>query len=272
MDRKASAVRPIHGLTAIAIGMLCWAIITTGHELIGHGGACLATGGKPLSFNAMYFHGTEASSFFVGKIRTASGSAFNVTAAFFGVFLIGRLSKPRAWFGYFLWIFALINLFQAASYILFSRFIHPGMDWAAFLESLNPAWLWHVILTLVGGFLFGAAVVIVRKFQPLFLDRDASSLRFRLKLMAMPYLGAGLTATFASLMVPTDDRILLVLGAVGNSFYFLLPLVLLPFWPPKKDKMLSEPPNLQFNLAWIIVGIITALFFVFVIGPGIRLG
>ena len=83
-------------LTALAIGCVAWITRALGHELIGHGGACLLVGDTPIAFNAMYFQGSEASSLWTGKFRLAGGTIYNVITALVCIWLLVRRVVGRS--------------------------------------------------------------------------------------------------------------------------------------------------------------------------------
>ncbi len=46
--------------TAVAIGFTISVLSTFGHEVLGHGGACVLTGCDPVQFSSTYFVGNKA--------------------------------------------------------------------------------------------------------------------------------------------------------------------------------------------------------------------
>jgi hypothetical protein len=98
----------------------------------------------------MQFQGDQQMlSSFAVKVVSASGSVANAAAGMLAIMLLRRNREaPRTgWF--FLWLFATVNLLQAAGYPLYSGVGNIG-DWAVVVAQLRPIWLWRILLTVVG--------------------------------------------------------------------------------------------------------------------------
>jgi len=254
-------------LTALAIGCLAWITRALGHELVGHGGACLLVGDTPIAFNAMYFQGSEASSFWAAKFRLAGGTIYNVITAVVCIWLLANRVVRRSWFAYFLWITAIMSFLQGGSYVAFGRFVHAESDWAVFLHDLEPAVFWSMAEWVVGLGLIVAGVVTARKFEKRFLNSESTKLDKR-RLYLVPYFAAVLVSVSASLIVPSDTRIWMVLGGFGNSFTFMLPMLVLAF-VPAKGGFKEAAGDMTQQRRIIIAGGISTLLFVFGVGRGI---
>jgi hypothetical protein len=255
-------------LTALAVGCLAWITRALGHELIGHGGACVLVGDTPIAFNAMYFQGGETSSYLTGKFRLAGGTIYNVITALLCIWLLVRYVIGRSWFAYFLWITAIMSLLQAGSYVAFGRFVHDESDWAVFLHDLDPAWFWSLAEWVVGIGLLVAGVATARKFERRFLSSD-STRQDKRKLYLLPYFAAVVVSVSASLIVPSDMRIWMVLGGLGNAFTFMLPMLVLAFVPTSSD-LPEETGAMVQHRGIIATGLVCTLLFVFVVGRGIN--
>ena len=136
--------------TVSSIGILAYMLGNVLHEGMGHGGACLLVGAKPLALSSVYFECSLDS-----RLVMAAGTLMNLLAgAVF--FALGRLSGrgyPRL--KYFFWISMTVNLFTATGYFLFSGIGGIG-DWGAFIQGLGPQWLGRIGLTI-----FGAATYLL---------------------------------------------------------------------------------------------------------------
>jgi hypothetical protein len=71
-------------------------------------------------------------------------------------------------------------------------------------------------------------------------------------------------------MVPTESRLWLILGAIGNSFHFLLPMILLALWPLRKTASPIEFRAMEPKPFLIIAAALVLAVFVLVIGPGVE--
>ena len=269
MNPSQKRLAGISFLTAMAVGCLAWITRALGHEVIGHGGACLLVGDTPLGFSAMYFHGTASTTLWAGKVRLAGGTIYNVLTAVICVGLLAKRVKARSWLAYFLWVTAVMSLLQGGSYVAFGRYVHSGTDWAQFLLGIEPAWLWNAAEWIVGLGLIGAGIVVARRFESRFLPSSASR-RDKHAIYLIPYLAAILVSVSASLAVPSDQRALMVLGGFGNSFTFMLPMLVLPFL--RSQATSAETVEGSFgerNPSLVLAGITCALMFVLIVGPGI---
>ena len=131
--------------TIIAISAIAWIVLVISHEVIGHGGAAYLNGGKLAYFDSMwanYIPPKGGFSFWQAKLNTAGGSLLNVLSMILAAVSFVRMKNKQSWFGYGLWIFVLYAAFQSGCYVAFSQFIYKTMDWHAFLNNLQPLWLW----------------------------------------------------------------------------------------------------------------------------------
>ena len=102
-------------LTVTAIALVAYAASNVLHEGVGHGGACVALGGKPLVLSSVHFDcGDDAMSAFARRGVAAAGTIVNfITGALaLVIFKTAKpLHKPHA--AYYLWLFTTLNLLSA---------------------------------------------------------------------------------------------------------------------------------------------------------------
>ncbi len=248
-------MRKINLLTVIFIGGLSWSLLIIGHEMIGHGGAVLLVGGTPIAVDAMYFeHDLSEATFWQKNFVRAAGSLINILFWVIAIIWLAKLKHPSSWRGFILWMILMMNLFNAGSYIAFGRFIHPGMDWAMILHDLDPAWGWET-----GEMLFGLSLIVLafyfgRKYHYLFIDAGSSLLKQKLKILVLPLLTATVLSVSAALLMPTDDLSLMLMGATGNSFSFMIGMLVLAFLPSSRGRVSTISP-LRMNPIIIIISI-----------------
>jgi hypothetical protein len=247
-------------------------LLMAGHELLGHGGACVSLGGQALAVDAMYFTCSEIEPAGKDLVYRAAGSIFNVLLAAVCLITLRRLAEPRGWLGYFLWVSAILNLLQSGSYVAFGQFIHPGMDWAMIVAAAPAA-------LPAAGLAFGAGVGLIvsgllagKRFEPLFLTSGEPMGRQRRRLVLTPYLSASAVSIAASLFVPSDDRMMMLMGGIGNSLFFLWPMLLLLAWPVREDRLLAGGPNWRPRPALVAVAAVVTAIYVLVVSAGIELG
>jgi hypothetical protein len=63
---------------------------------------------------------------------------------------------------------------------------------------------------------------------------------------------------------------MMIWGAIGTSGFFLIWMLFLRFWPFNKKRIDPiEVLPLKRSYPWIIIGLVSLLFFIFIMGPGI---
>ena len=253
-----------------AFGAAAWAIAMGGHELIGHGGLCMLDPGCEWIYaDAMYFDGTRREGWWL-NLQRASGSTFNVVLALASAWFLKRGSVYNAGLRVFLWLLIPVNLFHAGSYIGFGWLIHEGMDWARLSQQFSSALLGRTLVSLLGGCVIVLGFYLSRHCYP-YSDGRSATIRQKVQLMGIPYLACALVSTWASLMMPGEDRWFLLSGGLGGSLGFLMwmPLmVLLPGPEPRSNKMTANV--LSFNAGGFIVALALAAAYMLVLGPGVN--
>jgi hypothetical protein len=207
---------------------------------------------------------------FAVKVISASGSVANAAAGMLAIMLLRRNREaPRTgWF--FLWLFATINLLQAAGYPLYSGVGNIG-DWAVVVAQLRPVWLWRILLTVVGACAYWAVTRwaigrLGRHLSPSLPGRVAEAYRYTL----VAYVIGGVLSVAAGLFDPGGLVVVLISG-VAASLGGTSALA----WGPQllHDPRLGMPTDTQLRVTrdvrWIVVAALVAIAFVLVLGPGI---
>ena len=149
MEAAKTVAKP-DWLTVAAIAVVVHALSAFLHEGLGHGGTCIAVGCTPHLVTTMQFQGDEASLSKLGvDAISAGGSVVNLIAAAIAILFLRRHRGPARTGWFFLWLFATVNLLAAAGYPLYSGLANIG-DWANIVRGRQPAWLWHVVLAVIG--------------------------------------------------------------------------------------------------------------------------
>lgn len=130
--------------TIIAISIVAFSIANVLHEAVGHGGACVLTGGHARALSTVHFECDHDTRFIA-----AAGTLVNIITAFLSWIVLRSANRTHHYLRFFLWLLMTINSLGAAGYFLFSGVGNIG-DWADVIQGMEPAWLWHVALTLVG--------------------------------------------------------------------------------------------------------------------------
>jgi len=264
MDRVASP----DALTVGSIGILAYMLGNVLHEAIGHGGACLLVGAKPLVLSSVHFECSLDS-----RLVIAGGTLVNLLAGA-GFFALGRLTgrgHPRL--KYFFWISMTVNLFTATGYFLFSGIGGIG-DWGAFIQGLSPQWLWRIGLTVFGAatYLLAARISLL-ELRPLIGSNQDQRYRYAVRLSAIPYFAGGILMCIAGALNPVG-MILILMSAAASTFGgtsgllwttdFLNRGTLIPYGPP------AEPMPIYKSWPLIAATCAVAVAFVAVLGPSVR--
>ena len=266
MDKVASP----DALTVGSIGVLAYMLGNVLHEAIGHGGACLLTGAKPLVLSSVHF---ECS--FENRLVMAGGTLVDLFAG--AVFLVlGRSTgRQHRRLKYFFWIAMTVNLFSATGYFLFSGVGGIG-DWAEFIQGLGAQWVWRVGLTVFGFATYMlAARVSLLELRPLIGSDEEQRYRCAVRLSAIPYFAGGILMCIAGALNPVGMILILISAAAstfgGSSGLLWSPQLLnrgtlIPYGPP------AEPVPIQRSWPLIAATCAIAVAFVAVLGPSVRFG
>ena len=137
-------------LTVAALGLVAYALANPLHEGLGHGGACLLVGGKPLVLSSMHFDGdTKGLPRGANRLIAAGGTLVNLLVGGIALAALLRSRILPAQVRYFLWLFAFVNLFQGTGYFLFSGVAGIG-DWASVIAGWPMPWLWRLVMAVMG--------------------------------------------------------------------------------------------------------------------------
>ncbi len=245
-----------------------WSVLQVGHEMLGHGLTVLIVGGKPLSVNAMYFHHDLSSvSDLADRWIRAGGSIFNVLWALVCLLLLVKKWCRNYEVNYFLWVSCVINFLQSGSYIAFGRFINEGMDWAMVIDGLEHQKEWGYVELGVGILLLLSGTYVALRFGNSFTD--GKIIGSNRKLYWLPLFSATILSVTSSLILPTNDRFMMLMGGIGNGFTFLLPLFVLGFFKmrPKKEfqTFVYRPNHIM-----VLFAVMVSVFYLFIMSPGIH--
>jgi len=254
--------------TVGAIAILAYMLGNVLHEGLGHGGACLLDGARPLVISSVHFECSQES-----RLVMAGGTLVNFLAG--GVFfLLGRLTGPRyPRLKYFFWICMTVNLYTATGYFLFSGIGGIG-DWGDFIEGLGPRWLWRVGLTIFGAtaYLLAARTSLL-ELRPLIGSDKEQRFRRAVRLSAIPYFAGGTLLCIAGSLNPKGAILILISAAAstfgGTSALMWTPQMLksgtlIPTGPP------AEPMPIQRSWPLIVAACAIAIAFIGVLGPSVR--
>jgi hypothetical protein len=258
-------------LTLAALGVIAFALADVSHEALGHGLATLIVGGKVDLLTTCFLN----SSGHYSKWIPAAGGLMNLAVGLCSVAVLRCSSGWGARWRYFLVLVAAFNLFFAFGYPAYSGIARFG-DWAAVISGCEPQWLWRTLLILVSvvGY-YGSMRLLARPLAPFArpvavpAEKSLDKVRFR-RLTGIPYIAAMIVASLAGALNPKGWQTMLTAGLPAAAAAFGL-TQMDHFVDPVPDPGLSKAVEpLQRNLFWILAAIAVLIFFVGVLGPGIR--
>ncbi len=263
---------PSDRLTVAAMAVLVYVAANVLHEGLGHGGACVLTGGAPRLWTSVSFQ-CDVASAGAGRLVAAGGTVTNLIAGGLAALAYRRSAPDRVAQRFCWWLFATVNLLQAFGYWLFSGVGRIG-DWAVVMAPVEPQWLWRAVLAVAGGVLYWLATR--RAFMALgrWIGGPAST-RYAVgrRLAWVAYLTGALLYMLSGLLNP-GGVFLLAVSAAAASLGGTSGLAWgANFLRDSKDgaDTAATAARITGNPRLIVAAAIVALLFVFVLGPGISL-
>ena len=253
--------------TIAAIAVSATVITNLIHEGLGHGGMCIATGGRGLVLSTVHFECSADT-----RLVAAGGTLANLI---FGVVFWGaaRMVKQSAPWRYFFWLLTTFNLLDAGGYFLFSGIGNFG-DWAAVVAGWQPPWAWRVGLVALGTVTYFLLFVplCLLELRP-FLGKDAEiRVRRARQLTVVPYLTGGILSCAAGALNPVGPFLILMSAAAASfgghsGLAWMWTLLRSPRIPSSELQM----PEIERNRGWMVAAAVLAIVFIAGLGPGVRL-
>jgi hypothetical protein len=251
-------------LTVGGIAVVAFAIANICHEGLGHGGACLLSGGQPLVLSSVHF---ECS--IENRWIAAGGTIANFVLPVI-CFLVMRATKQRPRLRYFLWLSMTVNLLQGGGYFLFSGVGNIG-DWAYVIKGLNPAWAYRAGLAALGAVTYISFVwLALAEIKPFTGMAQPERWQRAKKLTLLPYFVGGGLYTISGMFNPVG-MVLVAISAAAASFGGTSGLAWM--WQVPRGKPSNEdfpPEPIERSRAWMVAGVIAAIIYIALLGPGIR--
>jgi hypothetical protein len=256
--------------TVTAIALVAYAASNVLHEAVGHGGACLALGGKPLVLSSVHFEcGEQAMSALALRGVAAAGTIVNfiIGALALVVFKTANpLHRPHA--AYFVWLFTTLNLLSGAGYFLFSGVGGIG-DWADVARGTMPPLVWRPAMSVFGGALYFLLARQSAQWLRSLVGSGELSMR-RSKLLTVPaYIAGGLLYCLSGLFNPVGP-ILIAISAAASSFGGASGLLWLTQFLRRGEHSAAPAAALDRSYIWIVAGCVVSLIFVATLGPSIH--
>lgn len=250
----------VNAFSLLAVAVLAAVVGDTGHELA-HAVVAMFTPGVSLRLLSTIGLSSVGTSPWIAL----AGPAFNLCAALTLV-LARRSGLPTAW-RYVAWVVGTFNLFNAAAYLVYSALLGSG-DWATVFSAIGNAAAWRIPLGIAGLVGYWAAMRAASAALAALCADGVLSAAQAVRVCRLSYLGFGVLLTLGALFNPVGWTLVLSSG-VATGFLAMAGMLALPSFLPAVP---AERGRLQLGIGWRIAGGLASLWFVAVLGPGIRLG
>lgn len=249
--------------TLIAIAAIACVVQDVLHEGLGHGVTAWLSGARHITMSTVALQ----SDVDTGWI-SANGTLVNLFFAAIFWLLLRRGARYRPATRYFLVLAMMGNLFTGTGYFLFSGVMNFG-DWAAVIRGLEPHWAWQVGLVVLGVASYWASMVLVGAELEPFREKGSRSPRL-VGLCYTPYFTDGMLALLGGLMNPIGF-FYVIASALPSTLGANAGLLSLPFVMLQWRRVRHEEPAgpIARSPAWIGVGVVASLLFIFVLGRGV---
>ncbi len=248
--------------TLIAISALACILQDVLHEGLGHGVTAWLSGARTITISTVALQCDIDT-----RWISANGTLVNLVFAAIFWLLLRRPRRYRPATHYFLVLAMMGNLFTGTGYFLFSGVANFG-DWAAVIRGLQPHWMWQLGLVVLGvASYYGSMLIVGTQLKP-FRAKDEKTQRLR-GLCWTPYFADGILAGLGGLLNPAG-LFYVIASALPSTLGANAGLLSLPSlmrrWSRGEDETVGP---IERSTAWIVVGAIASLLFIFVLGRGI---
>jgi hypothetical protein len=257
-------------LTLIAISALGYIVPDILHEGLGHGVTAWLSGARTLSISTVALQSDIST-----RWISANGTLVNLATAAILWMLLRNPQRYSPQLHYFLVLALAASLFTGTGYFFYSGVANFG-DWAAVIAGLQPHRLWRLGLIVIGAASYYASMLLVRAKLLPFREPNPTSRRIR-ALCWIPYISEGVLAGASGLLNPFGLSYVFT-AALSSSLGANAGLLALPGMmrlrtrsEPKSEPVADIAPvaPIRRSIAWIIIGAIASLLFIFVMGLGL---
>jgi len=233
-----------------AIAAVAFIVACVAHEVIGHGGMCLAVGGRVTLLTSVYFQCTNG-----GPLTDAAGPLMNLLVGA-ACWSLARNRPPTSLSRLFFVLAMAFDLFWGAGYFIFSAVTNTG-DWAFVLRdlSLEPRWLWRLLMGALG------VVIYVRSARAVAAHLPPGTP------LVWPYLVAGVVSCVAALFY-AGPVLPAVREAALESFGAAVGLPLLAYRGSKQARASPSPSLVAHSNGWLLFAALVTMLFFLVLGRG----
>ncbi|HEY1125352.1 MAG TPA: hypothetical protein VGE65_06940 [Sphingobium sp.] len=267
MSDAGAAIQKIDKLTLVGLVLLLAPLLTVVHEVGGHGGACLATGGAIKEIGAHYLDCASTSEA-NARLVSLAGAGIDVLVGALAWLCWRAVHNPLL--RTTLWMVAIDKLLLAAGYPLFSGVMNVGdfsVGAARSLGALSPVWAWRVGFILLGLASYIAVVILAIRMLHSMLGGSAITTMAQRQIPMTLYVVSGVVTLLAAIPNPIGPFI--VFTSAAASFGGLAGLFNVAYQPPSA----AEPKTFLIARNWPLIGagIAATAVFVLLFGPSIHL-
>ncbi len=256
--------------TVIAIAILAYVGANISHEIIGHCGTGSLLGAKCSFISTTEIRFTpELSIDWRFRIGAFAGSGANWAVALICLSLLRAWQSASPALRFFLWFSTCVNLFLPSTYLLVSPVISFG-DWYSITIGLSHPFFWRSGMIVAGALVCWLSFRLCSSELSKLICVEAKHARSTAWSLVVPaYLAGGIISIAAALFGPLPLKWALFIsgGMFGVTFLLLLlPLRIRVRTIPTQDSFVIPR-----SVGWLVVGILVASAFVFVLGRGFSL-
>jgi hypothetical protein len=259
--------------TLIAISILAWILVDVSHEIIGHAGAAALLGipVRAVSTTTASIKWDQVTSIGAVRIIMAAGTVMNLAGGVVALILLRLWRQAKSATRYFLWLFSTFSCIIAAMNLVSVMLIGAG-DWTEFTRELEPRGLWMAIIIGVGVMVtvFGY-ILPLRLWMPDLRDHR----RAQLVITAIPVVTVIVVQSLSLIGSPFargTSGAAHLLACVFAYLHFILWAILVNALPVPRSKKTPQSIRLLRSYGWLATGLVFALFYFVVLGPGIGSG
>jgi hypothetical protein len=267
-------------LATMAVGVIAWIAFAVLHEVVGHAGvaAILGEDVRGLATTTAHIHDfyeidsvTDRIGEWGFRLVCAGGFLMNFFTALLALVLLasGRVKSPS--FRYFLWLFSTVSIVQQSFWMTVLPFSGLGGDWVAFLEGLDPAVTWKIILTAIGLTLFVVGMKLpFHLWHPILPIEAQTRRRCIRRLTLVPMAAAFVVQSLSVLWAPLSWSrygMLITIATFLPIGIWLLVVSKFRRWPTAQSP--DSTLRIGREASWLTAAIVLSILFIAWLGPGI---
>jgi hypothetical protein len=265
---------PPDRLTLIAISALAYLIAVGVHEHLGHTAACILLGSHPLEVGAFYVN-CDNSSLSDMRIRLVAlaGPLIELALGLACFAVLRRLPRRADAAPYFVWLLGSISLMSSTGYLLFSGLTGLGdfgVSPDGMLYQIEPAWLWQIVLTIVGLVSYVLIIIFsVRAIEPYIGGTGRARIRYARLMALASYLTGAVLYLVIGLLNPYG-LIIVVISAAASSLGATAGLLWMMQLLDRKRDVAAPGMVVRRSWRWIALAGVVTIAYAVILGPTLR--